>query len=143
MVQEFVEKGGYRLYPSLLKFPTVAVSGTKAQICHTWENLGWGYCPNNIPQWNYRFKPAFALADKDGRIVKTFVDTDAEPSTWFKGAASSYELQVVLDGLAAGEYTWLVGIVDTQSDNKPGINLSVPASCVVDGWMKAGKLNIK
>ncbi len=142
MVQEFIEKGGYRLYPSTLSLPCTAAAGSKVALSHTWVNLGWGYCPNNIPQWNYRFKPAFALADAEGSIVRVYVDKDAEPSSWLKGNDSSYILNAALD-VPAGEYEWLVGIVDTSRDNIPGINISVPVSSLKDGWMTAGKLTVK
>lgn len=142
MVQEFIEKGGYRLYPSSISVPSVAASGSEVKLAHTWSNLGWGYCPNNIPQWNYRFKAAFALMDADGKLVKTFVDEAAEPSEWIKGADKSYELTAGLD-LPAGVYTWLIGLVDTSRDNKPGLNLAVPAELLQDAWMKVGKLTVK
>lgn len=142
MLQEFIEKGGYRLYPSRLTLPCHAEAGASVSVKHEWTNLGWGYCPNNIPQWNYRFKPAFALMDEQGRIVKTFVDSDAEPSAWLKGKASAYTLECSLD-VPAGEYTWLVGLVDTTKGNTPGLNLSVPAELVRDGWMTASKVTVK
>lgn len=142
MVQEFVEKGGYRLYPSSLTLPKTAAAGASVAISHTWENLGWGYCPNNIPQWNYRFKVAFALADAEGKIVKTFVDEAAEPSVWLKGKPSCYSFNAQMD-LPEGEYAWLVGIVDTTRENVPGINLAIPASQLENGWLKAGKLIVK
>ena len=140
LVREFVEKGGYRLYPSSLSLPVSAVSGSSFIIDHTWENLGWGYCPNNIRQWNYRYKPAFS---EDGTVVKVFVDTDAEPSEWLKDAPMAYHFEASLDGIPPGKYKWAVGIVDTTRDNTIGINLSLPDSVKTDaGWAVINRITI-
>ena len=143
LVREFVEKGGYRLYPSSLSLPVSAVSGSSFIIDHTWENLGWGYCPNNIRQWNYRYKPAFSLLSEDGTVVKVFVDTDAEPSEWLKDAPMAYHFEASLDGIPPGKYKWAVGIVDTTRDNTIGINLSLPDSVKTDaGWAVINRITI-
>lgn len=144
LVQEFVREGGYRLYPSSVSLPTEIRDNEAFKITHTWENLGWGYCPNNISQWNYRYKPAFALQDKDGKIVKVMVDMAAEPSDWIKGQPRSYVLETYVMGLAPGEYEWLVGLVDTHEGNEIGLNMSVPSSELTpDGWMRICTVNIQ
>lgn len=143
MVNEFVRKGGYRLYPCSMTLPRKSEAGSTVKISHSWENLGWGYCPNNIPQWNYRFKPAFALKDKDGKIVKIFVDYDAEPSQWVAGKCFNYDFELSLSGLEKGEYQWAVAIVDTASSYKPGINMAVDSSLLENSWMKAGSLLVE
>ena len=144
MVEEFVREGGYRLYPSSVTVPSVAAAGAKVTVSHVWENLGWGYCPNNIRQWNYRYKPAFALLDEKDCPVRLFVDTDAEPSEWIAGSPKSYELKVSLKDVNPGEYRWAVAIVDTRKGNAPGLNMSVASSSLTSGgWMPLGKVTVK
>ncbi|MNT59594.1 hypothetical protein D3C72_1971180 [compost metagenome] len=97
--------------------------------------MGWGYFPNNIPQWNFKYKVAFALLDASGSVKKVFVDKDSEPSAWLKNTPVKYELKTSL-GVPAGTYTWAVAIVDTTKDNQPGIRLAVNGDITAEGWLK-------
>lgn len=143
MVQEFVREGGYRLYPSTVTVPVVAAPGSNVMLTHVWENLGWGYCPNNIRQWNYRYKPAFALLDETGIPVKVFVDKDADPSEWLAGKPSSYTFKASLKGVPQGQYAWAVGLVDTRKDNTIGLNMSVPSSSLTEeGWLPVANVTV-
>ncbi len=135
LVQRFTSEGGYRLYPDQVYLPEKANSGSEVTITHRWRNMGWGYFPNNIPQWNFKYKVAFALLNADGSVNKVFVDKNSEPSTWLKTAPVRYELKTAL-GVPAGTYTWAVAIVDTTNDNKPGIRLSVNGDITTAGWLK-------
>ena len=56
LVKEFVAEGGYRLYPDRISVPTTASAGGTVTFVHRWSNLGWGYCPTNLPQWNQKYK---------------------------------------------------------------------------------------
>lgn len=144
LVKQFVAEGGYRLYPETVCVPTKAKSGAKVTLRHSWANLGWGYCPNNLRQWNYRYKPAFALLDRNGKAVRVFVDTEAEPSEWLKGAPKSYKVRFSLEGVPAGEYTWAVGIVDTTKDNAIGLQIAVDRSLLTrDGWARVADVVIR
>ncbi|UEG51656.1 DUF4832 domain-containing protein [Mucilaginibacter daejeonensis] len=142
LVQRFTSEGGYRLYPDQVYLPDNLISGEEATITHRWRNMGWGYFPNNIPQWNYKYKVAFALLDASGAVKKILVDDKAEPSTWLKNAPSRYELKAGVT-LPAGTYTWAVAIVDTQKDNKPGIKLAVNGDMTAEGWLKLMNVQIK
>jgi len=51
LVKRFEREGGYRLYPTEVSFVNKARSGERVSVQHNWRNLGWGYCPTNIPQW--------------------------------------------------------------------------------------------
>ncbi|MNL27561.1 hypothetical protein D3C87_1491590 [compost metagenome] len=97
--------------------------------------MGWGYFPNNIPQWNFKYKVAFALLDASGSVKKVLVDKDSEPSAWLKNTPVKYELKTSL-GVPAGTYTWAVAIVDTTKDNQPGIRLAVNGDITAEGWLK-------
>lgn len=142
--ERFIQEGGYRLYPDIISVPQKASKGAKVKITHRWVNLGWGYCPNNIPQWDYKYKPAFALIDSNDKPVKVFVDTDAEPSEWIKGSPTQYKFNVTLSDVPAGKYTWAVGIVDTtKSDTAIGLEISTKKSSqTADGWTKISEINI-
>ncbi|MCX3267439.1 DUF4832 domain-containing protein [Pedobacter agri] len=135
LVQRFISEGGYRLYPERVYVPEKVSANTETTITHRWRNMGWGYLPNNIPQWNYKYKVAFALLDGSGTVKKIIVDQYGEPSTWLKSSATTYELKTKLD-VPAGAYTWAVAIVDTTNDNKPGIRLAVNGDMTTDGWYK-------
>ncbi|RAV31075.1 DUF4832 domain-containing protein [Sinomicrobium soli] len=142
LVQRFISEGGYRLYPDRVYLPEKISAGDRTVITHRWRNTGWGYFPNNIPQWNYKYKVAFALLDADDQVVKVFVDEKSEPSEWLKDTPSSYDFEVDVD-LDAGKYTWAVAIVDTSEDNHPAINLAVNEEITAKGWVKLMDLQVE
>ena len=122
--------------------------GAKVVVDHRWVNIGWGYCPNNIKPWNYRYKPAFALLDGDGSPVAVFVDNDAEPSEWIKGAPTDYRFTFKLKGVPAGEYVWAVGLVDTTKvhDGIPEIGLRMAVSPDLTtscGWARLSPVTVE
>ncbi len=135
LVQRFISEGGYRLYPDRIYLPEKIKSGAEITISHRWRNMGWGYFPNNIPQWNYKYKVAFALLDAQNNVKKIVVDKDSEPSTWLKDKPVSYDFKTTVD-LPAGSYSWAVAIVDTSQENKPVIKLAVNGDITNDGWVK-------
>ncbi|WP_411973134.1 DUF4832 domain-containing protein [Sphingobacterium sp. Lzh-3] len=142
LVQRFITEGGYRVYPDQINLPQDIKSGKIAQIAHRWQNMGWGYLPNNIPQWNYKYKVAFALLDANGNVKKIFVDRQSEPSAWLKGTAASYKLIAKVD-LPSGIYSWAVAIVDTTKENKPAIQLALDGDLTAQGWTKLSALQVK
>lgn len=144
LTKKFIQEGGYRLYPDLVSVPKNVKLGAKASISHRWVNLGWGYCPNNIPQWNYKYKPAFALLDKDENVAALFVDKAAEPSEWLKDKPKQYSFSAVVSDVPAGEYTWAVGIVDTSKDGNPlGLEIATKSNVkTAKGWTKLAQVNV-
>jgi len=142
LVQRFVSEGGYRLYPDQIYLPEKINSGAEVTITHRWRNMGWGYFPNNLPQWNYKYKVAFALLDASNQVKKVFVDSNSEPSNWLKNKPVSYELKTKLD-LPAGSYSWAVAIVDTKNENKPDIKLAVNGDITSEGWLKLLDLQVQ
>lgn len=132
-VQKFVSEGGYRIYPDQVYLPSEFACGTKVKLTSRWRNVGWGYLPNNIPQWNYKYKVAFALLDSDGKPVETYVCTDAEPSAWTDSKAFSYDLVCTVSA-PAGKYNWGIAIVDTSRDCTPGVQLALNDSTSASGW---------
>ena len=143
LVKGFVAEGGYRLYPDRVAVPQKAASGSKVRISHRWNNLGWGYCPNNIPQWNYRYKVGFALIDKIGKVAKVFVDEKAEPSVWYKGQPVEYTVEFELDGVEKGKYMWAIGIVDTAKGNAVGLEIALsPDKKTPEGWARVANIKI-
>lgn len=145
LVGKFIQEGGYRLYPDLISVPIEASHGAKVILSHRWINLGWGYCPTNIPQWNQKYKVAFALLDRQTLSpVKTFVLEDTDLSQWLQSKPTNYSSEITLTGFPAGQYTWAVGIVDRTKDNAIGINLSVKKDFLTDGgWVKIKEVTIK
>lgn len=135
LVQRFTTEGGYRLYPDQVYLPEKVNSGAETTITHRWRNMGWGYFPNNIPQWNFKYKVAFALLDANNNVKKLFIDNNSDPSTWLKNSPVSYELKASVS-VPAGTYTWAVAIVDTTKENQPGIKLAVNNDTTSEGWAK-------
>lgn len=145
LVKKFVAEGGYRLYPDQVSVPEALVNGTKTFANHRWINLGFGYCPNNIPQWNYRYKVALALLDSSDKVKAVFVDTDSDPSKWINGTPTSYKFEFTPSGVPAGEYTWAIGLVDTKKSGNPiGLQMAVKSTLLTStGWAKVASVKVK
>lgn len=94
LVRKFVLNGGYRVYPTYVIMPYEASAGQTVSISHSWRNTGYGYLPNNMKNWNYKYKPAFALFDESGKLVKSWIDEDAEPSQWLSNQRKNYTYEV-------------------------------------------------
>lgn len=135
LVEEFIAEGGYRLYPDEISLPKNVKRGASTVISHRWNNLGWGYCPTNIPQWNQKYKVAFALLKKD-KVVKVFVDEQSDLSTWLKDASTSYEFAPQMSDIAKGSYTWAVALVDKTKGNTKGLDIAAKGNYTNSGWLK-------
>lgn len=137
LVQKFMIEGGYRLYPTEVNLPFSVKRNETVSIDHSWCNLGCGYLPNNMKNWNYKYKVAFALLNNEDKIVKMWVDNKAEPSIWLKDKKHSYNIQVEIDNVDIGHYRWAVAIIDTTK-NIPGIKLAIKNNNLVNGWSVLG-----
>lgn len=142
LVKRFIAEGGYRLYPDKVSLPESVKSGQTAAIGHRWRNVGWGYFPNNLQQWNYKYRVAFALLNADGEAVQTFVDDDCEPSEWLEGTPYSYRYSVT-PTVAPGSYTWGVAIIDSRRGGVPAIELAVSRTATPSGWIKLSPVTVQ
>ncbi|MBB4044222.1 hypothetical protein [Bacteroides reticulotermitis] len=143
LVQRFITEGGYRLYPDMVSLPKEISSGKQITIIHRWNNLGWGYCPTNIPQWNQRYKVAFALLDSKNEPKKIVVDQQTDLSTWLKGKPTTYNFDLNIKGVTVGAYTWAVGLVDTTKDNAIGLQMAIKGDVLPSGWAKLMTVTVK
>lgn len=142
LVKAFIAHGGYRLYPVSVTMPDKAKNGDVVKLASRWENIGWGYCPTNIPQWNQKYKVAYGLF-KDGKLVKVIVDNNSDLSKWIKGNVADCTVTTTLDGLNKGKYDWKIALVDATKDNNPGLEIAVDTTLLDDGWLKITEMTIK
>ena len=144
LVKRFVAEGGYRLYPSEVRVPERVRSNGRTRVRSCWNNIGWGYCPTNLPQWNQCYKVAFALLDKDLKPAYVFTDYGTDLSTWLKGRPAVYETTIDLDGVVCGTYTWAVGLVDTRKEKTIGLDMAVDDSLLTaDKWLRLGRVEVE
>jgi hypothetical protein len=143
LLQKFTVNGGYRFYPETVSLPEKLNMGKTAVIEHTWQNTGNGYLPNNVPNWNYKYKPAFALLNDNGEVVKMWIDNEAEPSLWLAGKTFPHKFTLNTEGIAAGTYCWAVAIVDKTKNNTPGIKLAIAEHTLVNGWFILAQVEVK
>ena len=143
LVKSFVAHGGYRLYPATVTAPSAAQRGDRVTVSTLWRNLGWGYCPTNIPQWNQKYKVGIALLDSASRPVRIVTESRSDLSTWLRETPAGYHTSVSLAGLPAGTYTWAVALIDTTRDSSPALRMAVdPELITPQGWLPAGKITI-
>ena len=143
-VLKFIREGCYRLYPDRLTLPETLTNGSKATLAHRWVNLGYSYCPTNIPQYHDKYKVAFALLDPETKQpVKLYFDEQAQPCDWHKGARTQYTFTFDVGTVAAGNYKWAVGIVDTSKQNAIGIRLAAKDRVTPDGWVELSDVRVE
>ncbi|WP_368128783.1 hypothetical protein [Bacteroides caccae] len=143
LVEKFIIQGGYRIYPCSVSLPVRAKAKSTVLISHEWKNTGNGYLPNNIPNWNYKYKPAFALFDLQGNLVQTWVDDNAEPSDWLHNTVHSYTYPVTFTDIPKGTYQWAIAIIDQTKDQQPGIKLAIKDKQEKKGWFLLNEIVIQ
>jgi hypothetical protein len=143
LVDSFNISAGYRFHLAEVSLPENLSGNKEFVINHKWRNTANGYLPNNLPNWNYKYKPAFALLNSAGEVVKTWVDEKAEPSDWLAGKDYAYTMTVQLGTLAEGTYQWAVAIVDRTKENRPGIKIAIKDKPQVNGWTILEDIKIK
>jgi len=141
LVKRFISEGGYRLYPTWVKAPSKASGSISVE--YEWENLGWGYCPVNIPQWNWRYTVGFALLDGNGNPVKKWESEKTDLSTWLKGNTYDYADTLSLDGVTPGKYTLATALVDRKKDLEPGLDAAVEPSRKSGRWIIVKKITVR
>lgn len=142
LVRNFVRFGGYRLTPVQLSVPSVIRSGETFQIGHYWKNSGVGVCPNNNQRWNYKYKVAFALIDKNNKVAAILKDEKADPAAWVRGTDGKYILESRVN-IAAGDYKLGVAIIDTSADDQPGIRLAIDKENKIGNWTVVSNITVK
>lgn len=144
LVSEFIANGGYRFYPDKISVPATVSKGGTVRITHRWSNLGWGYCPTNIPQWQGKYKVAFALLNSETlQPEHLLINEEPELCEWIKGTPKTYAFMPKLTDVTAGQYIWAVGLVDTTKDNAIGIHISAKEErLTTDGWLKLHEVTI-
>lgn len=143
LVKRFIAEGGYRLYPDRISLPVKVNTGQEIVIEHRWNNLGWGYCPTNIPQWNQKYKVAFALLDSKNSVMRIYVDKQTDLSRWLKGTPTSYKFNLKLEGAPTGNYSWAVGLEDVTKKNNIGLQMAVSEGLLESGWVKLLPVTIR
>jgi hypothetical protein len=141
LVSDFALNGGYRFVPNRVTFPRKMESDQDYTIFHSWKNAGVGKLPNNLRNWNYKYKVAFALLDREKeRVIYHWID-HAEPSDWIKGSEYTYQTSISLSNVSKGSYTFAVAIVNTAKNCEPEISLAVQNE-TVNKWVVLGEVNI-
>ncbi|WP_430811186.1 MULTISPECIES: hypothetical protein [unclassified Carboxylicivirga] len=141
-VKRFLSEGGYRIYPVELRYPQSIQQGDSLCISHSWTNIGVGVLPNNNRAWNYKYKVAFCLEDKDGNTVKMWYSSQAEPSDWVNQKQMHYADHFACDGLNSGKYRLMVGIVNTHT-GEAEITLAVKERKEQTNWLPLDELQIR
>lgn len=80
--------------------------------------------------------------DHNGKIARIVVEQATDLSTWTQGTDHRYKTAFSLEGIKRGNYTWLIGLVDTTRGNLPAIQMAVSPESQWQGWMVFGKLSI-
>ncbi len=140
-VQRFITHGGYRFVPENISYSKCANASGKITVTHTWKNTGVGLLPNNHPNWNQKYKVAFALLDpKDKDVVSKTIVENSDPGTWIKGRYYTYQNQIQVRS-SEDSLLLAVSVYDTKK-NEPGLELSVKEPSF-GKWYPVGMVAVK
>ncbi len=143
LVEHFARRGGYRFHVSAIRYESVIDDDRKMRIHHSWINYGVGKLPNDTPNWNHKYRVAFALLDiQSGISAKISVVTDVDPSDWLQNQENAYSSETCWNEVDAGKYSLGLAIVDSQHDNKPSITLATILPQTKTGWYKIGTVQL-
>jgi hypothetical protein len=81
LVEKFALEGGYRFVLKEVSYPSVMDSRKPYMIYHSWKNTGVGKLPNDLRNWGYKCKVAFALLDPITGVGKSEYSLDGG-GTW-------------------------------------------------------------
>jgi hypothetical protein len=144
LVQGFVVRGGYRLYPSEITMPSNVTSGQTFTLQHDWKNIGVGVCPNNNKHWNHKYKVAFAFIEPStGLVKKMMIDPIANPANWIESSNNGYRLDISTNDLVLGNYVFAVAIVNSEDEFKPEIKLAIENPVLFNGWVKLTSVKVE
>lgn len=143
-VKRFMTKGGYRIYPTKVSFPSKAVGSEVLEIEHSWRNLGSGILPNNNLRWNYKYKLTFALIDKSENVVRKWIDDKIEISDWIGEKEHNYISTFELNNLENGKYKLALSIINSEQNDEEPIKLALSKMNILnDRWTLIGSVEVK
>ncbi|GHH99939.1 DUF4832 domain-containing protein [Neobacillus kokaensis] len=142
LVQKFAINGGYRFVLNDVSYPNKMTSGKKYNIYYSWKNTAVGKLPNDLPNWNHKYKVSFALLNKKTGVPVYQSIHSPEPSNWIKGKNFDYIEALDLEGVKNGTYNLAVAIVNSENKNNPEINLAIKNDKTKAGWYEIGKVVI-
>lgn len=142
LVEDFALHCGYRFVLSFAEWRGEVSLNQDYEIVHEWKNSGVGMLPNHLNNWNYKYKPAFALLNMENlEPVFRLVDT-AEPSDWIKGQTYSYRTAISFEQVPVGTYYLATAIVNRDNDSNPEIVLAIENERTAEGWYILGKMTV-
>lgn len=144
LVQHFNLYGGYRLVLQEAVLPEQIRAGEAFTLEQSWKNTAVGLFPNKRPNWDHKYKVAYALLDQaDGEAVAYTVVPGIEPGDWIRGRDYAYNSSISFDGVAAGTYDLGVAIVDTTLSDQPAIQLAIMGARTDEGWYNIGEVQVQ
>lgn len=142
-VKRFMTKGGYRIFPSKIAYPSKIKESDAITIEHSWRNLGSGVLPNNNARWNHKYKLTFALIDINDVVVKQWVDDSVETSDWVGEKEYNYTSTFVLDDVENGKYKLVLSIINSEQKEEEPIKLAISKSNIInEKWTLVGPLEV-
>jgi hypothetical protein len=142
LVDDFVVNGGYRLVPKSFTIPKGIGSASPITVLSTWKNTGLGIVPNRRPEWNGKYRVAYALVPAGASTPAQTVVTTIDPAAWLKGSDYQYSTRISFGKVPDGNYTLAYAIVDTSHGNLPALNIAVTNQRLSTGWYAIGTTTV-
>ncbi len=142
-IARFNRHGGYRFYPDKIEYSAVVEKGRLCTIKSRWKNAGVGVLPNAAPQWNHKYRLAYALLPLHSQSPQQIcLEQQAHLSNWAAGKTFAYNTTFRCS-LPPGTYRLAVGIVDTTRQNTPAIEMAASNLTRLGLWYLLGTVTVK
>lgn len=132
-VRNFMRKAGYRYVIREMSHPGSVQRGSSLPVNMKWANVG-------VAPTYGEYRLAFQLRNSSGAVVHQVVTTQAAKN-WMPGEFGVSANVSIPSGLASGNYTLAVGLVNPQT-NTSEITLAITNS-KVNGWYPLSTVSVQ
>jgi len=144
LVHHFNLYGGYRFVLQSVTLPERIRAGEAFELEQSWKNTAVGLFPNKRPNWNHKYKVAYALLNKDNGTVAAYTTLpEIEAGDWVRGSEYAYNSSIRFQGVAPGDYNLGVAIVDTTDEDQAAIQLAIRSPQTEEGWYSIGEIQVQ
>ena len=75
--------------------------------------------------------------------MQKWASDETDLATWLRESTNRYSETLSLEGVPAGSYSLVTGLVDRKNNLEPGLDAAVAPELKIGGWIKVKQIDIK
>lgn len=139
-IDTFLKEGGYIFAPNYFLFND-EIKSNNFVFEHEWKNYGYGRFPNNMLNWNNKYKLEFCFFKENNEKEFCFTSI-ANPKDWLNDKNYKYEEGINVSRLGNGNYKLGFGLID-KINNGPAINFYINNSEKIGDYYIFGEVFVQ